>query len=153
MSPSGLIFFTLQEGIIKAHWICPEMSTTDLWTFTVASAHRRETVTILATGKDGFRVSKEQFIKLNRQIQCWGLIYSSQSAMAARARGNLVPHFLGWTPSSNRNDKSLNSSTKNPSRCSSTSTKRPGVVVETDHNDKAQNWYVDLTETDALSGI
>ena len=31
--------------------------------------------------------------------------------------------------------------------------KTSGVVVDADHNDKAQKRYVDLTETDALSGI
>ena len=49
------------------------LSTVDLWTFIVASSSYGETVTILVMGKDGFGVSKDQFKRLNGQIQCRGI--------------------------------------------------------------------------------
>ena len=47
-------------------WNLYSISTIDLWTFIVAISSYNETVTILAIGKDRFRVSKDQFTKLNR---------------------------------------------------------------------------------------
>ena len=69
------------------------VSTMDIWTFIVSSCHRGETVTILATGKDGFGISKTQTRNSTHRSNPGDSIFGSQSAMTAKARGNLVPHF------------------------------------------------------------
>lgn len=54
-------------------WNPYSVSTIDLWTFMIATSSYGETVTILAMGKDGFGVSKDQFTKLDRQLQRRGV--------------------------------------------------------------------------------
>ena len=71
----------------------------------VASSHRGETVSILAMGKDGFGVSKIQFIKFNRQIQCRGVNIRLIICHDGQSQRKSDASLLGWTPSSNRNDK------------------------------------------------
>ena len=46
-------------------WDPHSVSTVDLWTFIVVTSSYGGTVTILAMGKDGFGVNKDQFRKLD----------------------------------------------------------------------------------------
>ena len=85
-------------------WDLYSVSTIDPWTFMVASSHRNETVTILVMGKDGFGVSKIQFTKLNRQIQCRGVNIRLVICHDGQSQRKSNASLLGWTTSSNRND-------------------------------------------------
>ena len=69
------------------------------------SAHRGETVTILAMGKDDLWVNKEQSIKFSRRIKCRRInmqLAICHDGQSQRESGASLP---GWTPSNNRNGK------------------------------------------------
>ena len=82
-----------------------QFSTVDMWTFILSSSHRGETITILTMGKDGFAVNKTQFTKLNAQIYCRGVTIQLTIYHNGESQRKSGASLLGWTPSSNRNDK------------------------------------------------
>ena len=54
-------------------WKPYSVSTIDLWTFIVAASSYGEIDTVLAMGKDGFGVDKNQFTKVDRQLHRRGV--------------------------------------------------------------------------------
>ena len=69
------------------------VSTVDMWTFIVSGSHRGETVTFSQWVKTVSESAKRNSRNSTHRSNAGESIFGSQSAMTAKTRGNLVPHF------------------------------------------------------------